>query len=269
LSVPASCRASTAHRRRQLNGKLSNEQSDVTCKHQIICKGAGPRREREFAGTPGRAAARLAVSTLVLACLSCAAPGAAHASIGQALSTTLRDMAPDWVVIIVLAALPLIELRGAIPVGIVLFQLNPALVLLLACLGNMLPVPIIMSALGPLARGLEGFPRLYNAFQRILERADSQARDWGSGNVFWALAFFVGVPLPGTGAWSGAIVAWVLGMPFVDGLLANGAGVVIAGILVSVLSCMGWAGFWTAAVVLLVIPVMSFLVRSIREDPVR
>ena len=209
----------------------------------------------------------LTVATLALAASLCAAP--AHASIGQALSTTLREIAPDWVVIIALAAMPLIELRGAIPVGIVIFGINPIIVLLLAAAGNMIPVPLIMASLGPLLRATEGVPRLHSAMERVLDRAQRQAESWGSENVFWALAFFVGVPLPGTGAWSGAAVSFVLSMPLAEGVLANAIGVAIAGILVTVLSCMGWAGLWLAVTVLLVIPVVSFLWRSMSKDPKR
>ena len=208
------------------------------------------------------------MSLLSLAAVS-TFPPAAQASVGQALSSSLRQLAPDWAVIIMLAALPLIELRGAIPVGIVLFELNPAVVFCLAAIGNMLPVPIIMGVLGPLLRSAEGMPRLHSALDRVLQRAKHQAEDWGSGNVFWALAFFVGVPLPGTGAWSGAVVAWVMGMQLRDGVLANGMGVLIAGLLVTVLSCMGWAGFWLAAMVLLVVPVVSFLWRSMSTERAR
>lgn len=195
-------------------------------------------------------------------------PHPAQATVGDALANMLHNVAPDWVVIMALAAAPLIELRGAIPVGIAVFHLNPLLVLLLAFIGNMLPVPLIMAALGPLSTAFERSPRIHSAVQKVLGRAQSQASEWGSGNVFWALAMFVGVPLPGTGAWSGAAVAFVLGMPYATGILANAIGVVIAGLLVTVLSCMGWAGFWTAVVTLMTVPIVSWCYRSMSQDPV-
>ena len=126
-----------------------------------------------------------------------------------------------------------------------------------------------MLALGPLSRAFERVPRLHAAVQKVLQRAKDQASTWGKDNVFWALALFVGVPLPGTGAWSGAVVAFVLGMPLTSGLAANALGVLIAGALVTTLTCMGWAGFFTAVTILMLLPFMTWLVRNIREDPNR
>ena len=207
------------------------------------------------------------ICTLALCSALLLCPHPAQATVGDALSNVLRGVAPDWVVIVALAAAPLIELRGAIPVGIAVLHLNPLVVLTLAFIGNMLPVPLIMAALGPLSQAFERFPRLHNFVQKALVRAQNQAAEWGTGNAFWGLAMFVGVPLPGTGAWSGAAVAFVLGMPYVTGILANAIGVLIAGTLVTVLSCMGWAGFWTAVVTLMTIPIVSWLVRSMSQDP--
>jgi uncharacterized membrane protein len=205
-------------------------------------------------------------TVLTLAIMHSVLPGVASASIGEALGSTLRDVAPDWAVVMCLAATPLIELRGAIPVGIVVLGMHPLIVLLLAVLGNMLPVPLIVWGLGPLSKSLDHVPALKNGLDSILHRAQRQVDSWDAGNVFWALAIFVGIPLPGTGAWSGAIVAFVLGLPFWYGVAANGVGVLIAGTLVTALSCMGWAGFWTAVMMLLMLPLVTFMCSSMQND---
>jgi uncharacterized membrane protein len=191
----------------------------------------------------------------------------AHASIGDAVAKSLTSWAPDWVVVMALAAMPIVELRGAIPVGIAVLGLNPWLVLGLAVLGNVIPVPLILLALGPLVRASSNIPPLQRLMEAILDRAHKQSETWDKDQVFWGLAMFVGVPLPGTGAWSGAMGAFVLGMPFWPAVFANFAGVCIAGVLVTILSCMGWTGFWTAAIILLVLPFLAWLVRSVRSDP--
>lgn len=212
------------------------------------------------------AVARMAACTAVMAVLACCFPAPASATIGEALSKTLTQVAPDWVVVICLAALPLIELRGAIPVGIVVFHMHPALVLFLSFIGNMLPVPLLLLGLGPLTSSFSRFPALQRVLDQALERARNQAAEWGSQNVVRALALFVGVPLPGTGAWSGAVIAFVLGLPLWEGMLGNAVGVLLAGTLVTVLSCMGWPGFWTAFIFLLTLPVVSFAWSSMSMD---
>lgn len=191
----------------------------------------------------------------------------AQASIGDAFAANLRQIAPDWVVVSVLASLPVVELRGAIPIGIAVLGLHPVLVFLCAVLGNTLIVPLILLSLPPLLNSATGIPPLYRALERLLQRARKQTAAWDGGDVFWALAYFVAVPLPGTGAWSGSFVAFVLGMPLVSGVLANFAGVCCAAVLVTALVCMGWAGLWLAVTVLLAAPLIHFLTRSMSKDP--
>jgi uncharacterized membrane protein len=215
---------------------------------------------------PSRALLRAGVvcSLLAVGALTCPP---AHASIGDAFAASLREVAPDWVVVTVLASLPVVELRGAIPIGIAVLGLHPALVYLCAVLGNTLIVPLILLSLTPLLNAAEKIPALYRAVEGLLQRARKQTTNWDSGDVFWALAYFVAVPLPGTGAWSGSFIAFVLGMPMMAGVLANFAGVCCAGVLVTALVCMGWAGLWIAITLLLAAPLIGFLTRSMSKDP--
>lgn len=199
------------------------------------------------------------------AALACPSPAAA--SLGTALATNFREMAPDWAVVMSLASMPVVELRGAIPVGIVVLEQHPVLVFLLAAIGNMMPVPIIMQGLGPLKRFLGNVRPVARVLDSILGRARHQAEQFSEQHVFWALALFVGVPLPGTGAWSGAIVAYVLGLPFWVGVAANGIGVLMAGLIVTMLSCMGLSGFVLAVVVISMFPLASWMVRNLAKDP--
>ncbi|KAL9249643.1 hypothetical protein AKJ16_DCAP04148 [Drosera capensis] len=159
--------------------------------------------------------------------------------VGVKVAGALRGLGwRDEAVVVALATLPVIELRGAIPVGYWM-HLNPILLTVLSVLGNMLPVPFIILYLKKLATFLAGknksAARLLNM---LFERAKEKA---GPVEEFqWlGLMLFVAVPFPGTGAWSGAIIASLLDMPFWSGLSANFFGVVMAGLIVNLLMNLG------------------------------
>ncbi|KAK6139283.1 hypothetical protein DH2020_026977 [Rehmannia glutinosa] len=140
---------------------------------------------------------------------------------------------PDEAVVFALATLPVIELRGAIPVGYWL-QLNPVMLTILSILGNMVPVPFIILYLKKVATFLTGKNRAASRFLDVLfEKAKKKA---GPVKEFqWlGLMLFVAVPFPGTGAWTGAFIASILDMPFWPAVSANFVGVVLAGLLLAV-----------------------------------
>jgi uncharacterized membrane protein len=138
-----------------------------------------------------------------------------------------------------LAALPVIELRGAVPLGLAL-GLNPAWVYVLAVSGNMLPIPFVYRLLLPVRRRLGASPRIQQFVERYLNRLLQR-----SGTItkygFWGLVVFVAVPLPGTGAWTGAIAASLLGIRFRPAMVALTAGTMLAGVVVLVLAFLGGA----------------------------
>lgn len=206
----------------------------------------------------------IAVS-LSMALVSIAPP--AHASIAEAVSTSLRDVAPDWLVVLVLASLPVVELRGAVPIGISILGLPPPVTYALAVMGNMIPVPLILLGLRPLVKASAGVPPVYKLLELLLSRARKQTHGMDRDTIFMGLAYFVAVPLPGTGAWSGAIAAFVLELPFWPAVLSNFLGVCCAGALVTMLTCMGWTGLWLAIIILLILPLVSVLVKSMQADP--
>ncbi|XWS34948.1 hypothetical protein CRYUN_Cryun21dG0081200 [Craigia yunnanensis] len=160
-------------------------------------------------------------------------------SFGLKIASALRGSGwPDEAVVFTLATLPILELRGAIPVGYWM-QLKPTLLTILSILGNMVPVPFIILYLKRFATFLAGknqsASRLLNM---IFEKAKEKA---GPVEEFqWlGLMLFVAVPFPGTGAWTGAIIASVLDMPFWSAVSANFFGVVLAGLLVNLLVNLG------------------------------
>ncbi|KAJ8773783.1 hypothetical protein K2173_006433 [Erythroxylum novogranatense] len=160
-------------------------------------------------------------------------------SFGLRIANALRSFGlPDEAVVFALATLPVIELRGAIPVGYWM-QLKPINLTIVAILGNMVPVPFIVLYLKKFASFLAGNNQAASRFLDMLfKRAKEKA---GPVEEFqWlGLMLFVAVPFPGTGAWTGAFIASVLDMPFWSAVSANFVGVVLAGLLVNLLVNLG------------------------------
>lgn len=152
----------------------------------------------------------------------------------------LSNLPKEWV-IVVIAALPIGELRFSIPIGIYLLGKSAILkVFILSLAGNILPIVPVLLLLSPVAESLRHF-RLWRKFfdwfsERTRKKADIIQRYEALG-----LALFVAVPLPGTGAWAGCLAASLFKIRFRYAFLSIVAGVVLAGIIVVVLS---WTGFF-------------------------
>ena len=150
-------------------------------------------------------------------------------------------------VVLIISALPIFELRGAIPVAINLFNFPWYYALLLAIIGNLIPVPIILLFLNAIVRFLsrvsffDRFFRWLFAYTRrrggIIERYERIG-----------LALFVAIPLPITGAWTGSLAAVLFGLKFKHAMLSIFIGVLIAGAIVTCLSLLGWVGAVVAGV---------------------
>ena len=138
------------------------------------------------------------------------------------------------------AMTPIGELRLAIPLGILTFDMPWPNVLALSILGNMLPVPFLLWALRTLGARVE---RMDNLLGRLLRwRTHRIEARWGDRirrHGFPALVLIVAIPLPLTGAWTGSLAVWALQVPAARGLMAIGTGVVIAGGAVTALTLAG------------------------------
>jgi len=143
---------------------------------------------------------------------------------------------------IILSLLPISELRGAIPWALAR-GMGPAASFALCVVANALVAPIGWLFLSTVHRLLSRWPAYQRLFQRIVERArrkvHATVERWG----YWGLAVFVAIPLPLTGAWTGVIGAWVLGMHPRRSILAIVAGVAIAGVVVTVVAALGIQAF--------------------------
>ncbi|KAK4741367.1 hypothetical protein SAY87_024955 [Trapa incisa] len=188
-------------------------------------------------------------------------------SFGLKFAEKLRTLGwPDEAVVFALATLPVIELRGAIPVGYWM-QLKPVALTVLSVIGNMVPVPFIILYLKKLATFLAG----WNSYgSRILEILFKSAKE-KAGPVeefqWLGLMLFVAVPFPGTGAWTGAIIASILDMPFWPAVTANFFGVVIAGLLVNLLVNLGLKyAILTGIALFFISTFMWSILRSLRKS---
>ena len=130
-----------------------------------------------------------------------------------------------------LSLVPVLELRGAIPFGVA-HGLEPWLAVVLSVVGNLIPVPFIILFIRRIFAFLRHtLPRLDGLITRLERRAEKKADKvlrWS----FWGLLLLVAIPLTGTGAWTGALVAAMLDMRLKRAFPAIAMGVLAAGILV-------------------------------------
>ena len=151
-------------------------------------------------------------------------------------------MLVKYLIVFLVSMVPLIELRGAIPIAAGM-NLNLVASYVVAVVGNMLPVPIIYFFARKVL--LWGCDKKYigKFFTFCIEKGEKGGRKLtetaGRGGLFVALMLFVGIPLPGTGAWTGALAASFLNMGFKSTVASVSLGVVIAGIIMGVVSALG------------------------------
>ncbi len=138
-------------------------------------------------------------------------------------------------IVLIVSIIPFIELRGAIPIGVGL-GVSPFHALLIALFGNIMLVPILLLALPRLLRFIERLKFVQKILDRVKLRSTEKFERIKQKYGPLALFVFVAVPIPGTGAWSGALVATVLHMPFKSSLKSVVAGVFVAGLIVGLFS---------------------------------
>jgi uncharacterized membrane protein len=151
------------------------------------------------------------------------------------------------IIVVIIAALPIIELRGAIPVAINIFHIPWYWAFLLAVTGNMLPVPMLLLFFAYLEKLLSKTKFGKKLIQWALERA-RRPNALIKKYERIGLIIFVAIPLPVTGAWTGSIAAFLCGIKYKYSFLAILTGVLIAGVIVTCLSLLGWIGALIAGV---------------------
>ena len=141
----------------------------------------------------------------------------------------------DILLTFLVAMVPVVELRGAIPFGVVR-GLNLWTAIIASVLGNLVPVPFIILFIRRIFAWMRAhMPKLDGLVTRMEKKAEKN-RAAVEKYAFWGLAILVAIPLPGTGTWTGALVAAMMEMRLKRAFPAIVIGVVIAGVIVSIVT---------------------------------
>ncbi len=149
-------------------------------------------------------------------------------------------MALELLNVIFLSILPISELRGAIPYGIAVSHLNPSVVFITSVASNMLVIPITYFFLDYIHHLLMPIGIYRSLFLKYVERTKNKAQRHVSKYGYLGLMLFVAIPLPVTGAYTGTLAAWLLGVEKKKAILAISLGVLIAGVIVTALLLTGF-----------------------------
>ena len=153
----------------------------------------------------------------------------------EAIKTFFVDIVGEELCVLFCSMIPIIELRGAIPFGFV-FQMEWWQTYILAVIGNMIPVPFILLFINGIIKWMSNSRvKFFNKFANWLLKKVEKNREKIEKYSFWGVCLFVAIPLPVTGAWTGSLVAATVGMKFWKALLSAFLGVLIAGVIVTVI----------------------------------
>src|SRR5574344_44565 len=155
-------------------------------------------------------------------------------------------MFKKYLIVFFISMVPLLELRGAIPIGIstafgpaCTTPAQIAILYVVSVLGNMLPVPLIFFFARKFLVWGSDKKFIGKFFRFCLEKGEKggkKLQEKAGKGLYWALFIFVGIPLPGTGAWTGTLAASLLDLDFKKSVIAIMAGVVLAGIIMGLAS---------------------------------
>lgn len=138
------------------------------------------------------------------------------------------------IVVFLISMCPILELRGGL-IAASLFDMNPILSYIICVIGNILPIPFILWFINRILDWMRKGKRLKKIalwLDKKVDKHKGQIEKFG----YLGLVLFVGIPLPGTGAWTGCLIASVLGMDKKKSLLSSIIGVFIASVIMMILS---------------------------------
>lgn len=146
----------------------------------------------------------------------------------------LLDFLPDWLEILIISAIPVVELRGAIPLGILAYEMPYLQTYLLGVLGSIIPAPFILLFIPAILKWMaktKVFGKLANwVINKGMKKSEKLTK-----YEFWGLFIFVAIPLPGTGVWTGCLAASLIGLDFKRSMLSVTLGSMGAGAIVTAL----------------------------------
>lgn len=148
--------------------------------------------------------------------------------------TETLSFMPKEAIVFIISMIPILELRGGLVAASVL-GIDVIKAVILCVLGNMIPIPFILFFITPIFNWM----KKTKLFRPMVEKLESKSMSKGEDikkYEFWGLALFVGIPLPGTGAWTGALIASLLGIRVKKASLAITTGIIIATIIMTIIS---------------------------------
>jgi uncharacterized membrane protein len=155
-------------------------------------------------------------------------------------------MLKKYLIVFFWSMVPLVELRGAIPIAHGINAADPAFNLLLAyiviAIGNMIPMPFIFFFARTVLEWGKDKPVIGKFFTFCLDKGEKggvKLQEKAGKGLYWALLLFVGIPVPGTGAWTGTLAASILDMDFKKSVLAVIGGIALAGTIMGIVSFLG------------------------------
>ena len=137
-------------------------------------------------------------------------------------------------IVFIISMVPILELRGGLLAASVL-NINITRALWICIIGNIIPVPFILLLITPIFNWV----KQTKTFRRMVEKMEARAlskREHVEKYELWGLVLFVGIPLPGTGAWTGSLLAALLGMKFKKAFAAVLLGIALASVIMSIVS---------------------------------
>lgn len=137
-------------------------------------------------------------------------------------------------IVFLISLMPILELRGGL-IAAALLGLDIVPAFIICIIGNLLPIPFILWFITPIFNKLKKTKHLSKLVNKIEKKALSK-KDKIEKAEFWGLLFFVGIPLPGTGGWTGSLIASLINMDKKKAMFAITCGVLLAGLIVGSLS---------------------------------
>ncbi len=153
-------------------------------------------------------------------------------SLAQSIVTFFQDKIPEELIVFIVSLLPILELRGGIIAAKLLgVELIPAFII--SYIANMIPIPFILLFIRRVFQFLRDKP-VFGKMIKKLELRSEKKSDTVKKYGIWGLLIFVAIPLPGTGGWTGALIAALMNMPVRKSTGVIALGVLIAGVIMTV-----------------------------------
>ena len=154
--------------------------------------------------------------------------------LAAAFAVTLGKYVSKEAVVFIISMIPILELRGGLIVS-KLLEVPITTAIPLCIIGNIIPIPFILLFIKQIFKWMKKI-RLFRGLVEKLENKAMSKSDNIKRYEFWGLVLFVGIPLPGTGAWTGSLIAALLDVDFKKAVLAELLGIAIATIIMSIFS---------------------------------